>query len=143
MSEATSVPSPLPEDLLDLLRRPTPCYVSTLDPDGTPRARSVWADTDGRHSLVRAREAARASRNAARDERVAVVLGDPGDPGSVLRVRGRVRDITADGAAERHEALARRYDAAGAGALDAPTMDDRGGREVLLVIEAQRIRRAT
>jgi PPOX class probable F420-dependent enzyme len=111
MSDASPDPEPtgLPQDLLALLRRPSPCFVSTLAEDGTPHAASVWVDTDGRHILVATRQGEQEARNAARDARIAVAVGDPDDPAHVYRVRGRVRDITTAGAVERRRTLARRY----------------------------------
>lgn len=42
----------LPEDLVDLLRRPSPCFISTSMPDGSPQLTQTWVDTDGEHILI-------------------------------------------------------------------------------------------
>jgi hypothetical protein len=36
------VPELLPDDLLDLLRKPSPCFVATLMPDGSPQLTQTW-----------------------------------------------------------------------------------------------------
>jgi hypothetical protein len=46
------VPTPLPDDLLDLLRRPSPCFVATLMPDGSPQLTQTWVSTDGEHIVI-------------------------------------------------------------------------------------------
>lgn len=45
------MPIPLPEGLIDLLRRPSPCFVATLMPDGSPQLTETWVTTDG-HNVV-------------------------------------------------------------------------------------------
>jgi hypothetical protein len=46
------VPASLPEDLLALLRQPSPCFISTSMPDGSPQLTQTWVDTDGSHILI-------------------------------------------------------------------------------------------
>lgn len=46
------MPEPLPEELLGLLRKPSPCFVATLMPDGSPQLTQTWVTTDGRNSAV-------------------------------------------------------------------------------------------
>ena len=37
----------LPAGLLDLLYPPSPCFVATLVPDGSPQMTQTWVDDDG------------------------------------------------------------------------------------------------
>ena len=37
----------LSQDLLELLRRPSTCYVATTMADGSPQLTQTWVDTDG------------------------------------------------------------------------------------------------
>ena len=99
----------LPEPLLDLLRRPSPCFLATLMPDGSPQMTQTWVDTDGRNILVNTVEGFQKVRNMERDPRVAVNVADPEDPSRYFSVRGRVVDITTQGAADHIETLAQRY----------------------------------
>jgi PPOX class probable F420-dependent enzyme len=99
----------LPEPLLDLLRRPSPCFLATLMPDGSPQLTQTWVDTDGTNVLVNTVEGHQKVRNMRRDPRVAVNVADPDDPSRYVAVRGRVLGITPDGAAEHIEQLAQRY----------------------------------
>jgi PPOX class probable F420-dependent enzyme len=99
----------LPDGLLDLLRRPSPCFLATLMPDGSPQLTQTWVDTDGRNVLVNTVEGHQKVRNIERDPRVALNVADPDDPSRYFAVRGRVIDVTRDGAVEHIERLAQRY----------------------------------
>jgi PPOX class probable F420-dependent enzyme len=99
----------LPDGLLDLLRRPSPCFVATLMPDGAPQMTETWVDTDGRHVLVNTVAGFQKVRNMERDARVALNVADPDDVSRYYAVRGRVVSITPDGAAEHIERLAQKY----------------------------------
>jgi len=99
----------LPDPLVDLLRRPSPCFLATLMPDGSPQVTQTWVDTDGTHVLVNTVEGHQKVRNVRRDPRVSLDVADPDDVSSYVEVRGRVVAITPDGAAEHIEQLAQRY----------------------------------
>src|SRR5919206_378721 len=91
----------LPDALVDLLRRPSPCFVATLMPDGSPQMTQTWVDTDGTHLLINTVDGHQKVRNIRRDPRVAVNVADPEDPARYFEVRGRVVGITEDGARVR------------------------------------------
>ena len=125
----------LPEDLLALLHRPSTCYLATAMADGAPHLTQTWVDTDGRHILINSVQGFQKMKNIARDPRVAVTIADPDRPTRYYAVRGRVLGVTADGATEHIEKLARRY-------LGTP-YPWFGGRDqvrLLLTIEAERIK---
>jgi PPOX class probable F420-dependent enzyme len=100
---------PLPAALLDLLSQPSPCFVATVMPDGSPQMTQTWVDTDGTNILVNTVAGFQKVRNMERDARVALNVADPGDVSRYFAVRGRVVSITADGAAEHIEQLAQKY----------------------------------
>ncbi len=99
----------LPAALLDLLRRPSPCFLATLMPDGSPQMTQTWVDTDGRNVLINTVDGHQKVANMRRDPRVAVNVADAEDPSEYIEVRGRVVAITEDGATEHIETLAQRY----------------------------------
>ena len=124
----------LPAGLLDLLRRPSPCFVATVMPDGSPQMTQTWVDTDGTNILVNTVAGFQKVRNMERDERVALNVADPSDVSRYYAVRGRVLSITPDGAADSIEQLAQKY-------LGGP-YPWFGGRDqvrLLVTIEADRI----
>ena len=99
----------LPDELIDLMRRPSTCFVATTMPDGSPQMTQTWVDTDGEHVLINTVEGFQKVRNVDRDPRVALSVTDPGNPSRYFAVRGRVVGVTTDGAADHIEALAQRY----------------------------------
>ncbi|MDT8913757.1 PPOX class F420-dependent oxidoreductase [Amycolatopsis sp. PS_44_ISF1] len=99
----------LPDGLRALLEQPSPCFLATTMPDGSPQLTQTWVDTDGTHVLVNTVRGYQKVRNLERDPRVALNITDPANPFRYWTVRGRVLDITADGAAEHIEKLAQRY----------------------------------
>jgi PPOX class probable F420-dependent enzyme len=99
----------LPGGLLALLRQPSPCFLSTVMPDGSPQLTQTWVDTDGRNILINTVRGHRKVKNVERDPRVAVNVSDPARPARYFGVRGRVVDMTTDGAVAHIDALAQRY----------------------------------
>ena len=99
----------LPEGLLTLLRRPSPCFVATVMPDGSPQLTQTWVDTDGEHILINTVRGHQKVRNMERDPRVAVNVADSDRPARYYAIRGRVLTVTTDGAADHIEMLANRY----------------------------------
>jgi PPOX class probable F420-dependent enzyme len=99
----------MPDGLLTLLHRPSPCFIATTMPEGSPQLTQTWVDTDGEHILINTVQGFQKVKNIERDPRVALTVSDPANPSRYYAVRGRVVDVTADGGAEHIEALARRY----------------------------------
>jgi PPOX class probable F420-dependent enzyme len=99
----------LTKDVLALLRQPSICYLATSMADGSPQVTQTWVDTDGEHVLINSVEGYVKTRNITRDPRVAVAVSHPDNPSRYIQVRGRVLDVTTDGAVEHIEMLAQRY----------------------------------
>ena len=95
--------------LQTLLGEPAFCQVATLLPDGAPHLTQVWVSTDGERILVNTFEGAQKLRNIRRDPRVAVNVVDPGNAWRLAHVRGRVVEITTEGADDHIDALAQKY----------------------------------
>jgi PPOX class probable F420-dependent enzyme len=125
----------LPDDLLGLLRQPSPCFLATTMPDGSPHLTQTWVDTDGTHLLINSVRGFRKIKNIERDPRVAVNVADRENPFHYYAIRGRVLDITTAGAADHIDELSRRYTGA--------PYRWYGGRDqvrLLLTIEADSLR---
>src|SRR6185312_11740387 len=88
---------PLPDDLLDLLRKRSPCFVATLMPDGSPQLTQTWVTTDGEHIVINIVDGHQKAKNLARDGRVAVNVADPDNVFRYYAVRGRVIATTTEG----------------------------------------------
>jgi len=92
-----------------LLEAPNLAHFVTLMKDGSPQVTPVWVDYDGAHILVNTAEGRQKPRNLARDNRVALSVVDANDPYRYLQVRGRVVEMTREGAWEHINKLARKY----------------------------------
>ena len=124
----------LSEDLITVLRQPSPCFLATVMPDGSPQLTQTWVDTDGEHVLINTVRGHQKVKNVERDPRVAVNVCDASRPSRYYTIRGQVVGITAEGAAAHIEALAQRY-------LGAP-YPWYGGRDqvrLILTIRADRV----
>ncbi len=99
----------LSQDLLELLRRPSACYIATTMANGSPQLTQTWVDTDGERVLINSVQGFLKVRNIERDPRVAVAVSDPDNPRRYFQVRGRVVDVTTDGGAEHIEELSQKY----------------------------------
>ena len=125
----------LPDGLIALLNLPSPCFLATVMPDGSPQMTQTWVDTDGEHVLINTVQGFQKVKNVERDPRVAVSVSDLANPSRYFEIRGRVIKATTEGGAEHIEALAQRY-------LGAP-YPWYGGRDqvrVILTISADKVR---
>jgi PPOX class probable F420-dependent enzyme len=84
-------------------------HLATLMPDGSPQVTAVWVDFDGRHILVNTAEGRQKPRNIRRDPRVAIEVISQKNPYAHALVRGRVVEVTNDGAEEHIDRLAKKY----------------------------------
>ncbi|MBI3213709.1 MAG: PPOX class F420-dependent oxidoreductase [Mycobacterium sp.] len=125
---------PLPAGLLDLLRRPSPCFIATLMPDGSPQLTQTWVTTDGEHVVINIVEGSQKSRNIARDTRVSVNVVDPDNVFRYYAVRGRVVDVTTEGGAESIDEISHKYLG-----IPYPNFTGRPETRVLLTIEADKV----
>jgi len=99
----------IPEQFLDLFTKRAFAHLATLMPDGSPQVTPVWVDYDGRYLIVNSARGRQKDRNIARDQRVALAISDPDNPYRALKVRGRVVEITEEGAREGIDRLSIKY----------------------------------
>ena len=92
-----------------LMREPAYCQLATLMPDGSPQNTQVWVETDGQHILVNTAEGRQKVKNVRRDPRVAANVVDPTNAWRIASVRGRVLDVTTEGADRLIDELAKKY----------------------------------
>lgn len=99
----------IPAAARHLFEGPNLAWLSTLMADGSPHLTAVWIDIDGSTPLVNTLEGRLKHRNVGRDRRVALGVADRDNPYESVALRGRVAEISSEGAAEHLDALARRY----------------------------------
>ncbi|HEX4283508.1 MAG TPA: PPOX class F420-dependent oxidoreductase [Terracidiphilus sp.] len=83
--------------------------LATLMPDGTPQVTPVWFDYDGKSLMVNSARGRQKDLNIRRDPRVTLTIMDPENPYRYVEVRGRVTDITQEGATEHIDKMAKKY----------------------------------
>jgi PPOX class probable F420-dependent enzyme len=88
----------LSANLQQLLQKRVVCFFATIMPDGSPQVTQTWVDTDGTYILINSVEGHQKVRNVRRDPRVMVSVVDPDHWQSATNIRGRVVEITREGA---------------------------------------------
>ena len=84
-------------------------HLATLMKDGSPQVTPVWVDTDGTYIRVNTAEGRVKTGNMRRDSRVALSVMGMEDAYRCVYVRGRVEEITTEGANEHIDALSLAY----------------------------------
>ncbi|HEX2179281.1 MAG TPA: PPOX class F420-dependent oxidoreductase [Actinomycetota bacterium] len=99
----------LSDEQKEFFRKPNFGHLATLEPDGSPQVTPVWIDVDDEHILINTAKGRKKVRNIERDPRVSVEVADQENPYSMLSVKGRVVDITPNGADAHIDAMAKKY----------------------------------
>lgn len=84
-------------------------HVATLMKDGSPQVTPVWVDCDGDYILINTAEGRQKPRNIERDPRIALSIHDQENIYNYMQVRGRVVEVTREGAWDHINMLARKY----------------------------------
>jgi PPOX class probable F420-dependent enzyme len=99
----------IPPAFRDLLEKKTFAHLATVMPDGSPQVTPVWFDTEGAQIQINSAKGRVKDRNMRRNSAVALSIIDPDNPYRYLAIRGKVVDITEDGADAHIDALAHKY----------------------------------
>jgi PPOX class probable F420-dependent enzyme len=104
----------VPDSHRDLLVRPFHGILSTMKfdrstPHGQPQSSLVWVDYDGTYVLINTALGRQKCRNMQANPKVTLLVVDPDRTDRWIEVRGRVADITTDGAIPHADMLAQRY----------------------------------
>lgn len=93
----------------DILDKRAFAHLATVGPDGTPQVTPVWVDFDGTHVRINTARGRVKERNLRRTPHVALSIQDPDNPYRYVQIRGRVVEVTEEGADAHIDALARKY----------------------------------
>jgi PPOX class probable F420-dependent enzyme len=99
----------IPENYHDLFTKKTFAHLATVGRDGAPQSTPVWVDYDGTHVRFNTARGRVKDRNLQRNPRIALSILDPENPYRYLQVRGRVAEMTEQGADAHIDALAKKY----------------------------------
>jgi len=99
----------IPVEFRDLLEKKAFGHLATVMKDGSPQVTPVWFDTDGLFLRVNTARGRVKDRNMRRQPAVGLSVLDPENPYRHLAIRGRIVDITEEGADAHIDALAKKY----------------------------------
>ncbi len=99
----------IPEKYRDLFSKRAFASLATLMPDGQPQVTPVWCDIEGDLVVVNTAKGRQKDKNMRRDPRVALTVIDPENPYRYLEIRGRVVEITENGADAHIDKMAKKY----------------------------------
>jgi PPOX class probable F420-dependent enzyme len=99
----------IPEKYRDLFTKRAFASLGTLMPDGRPQVTPVWVDLEGDLVVFNSAKGRQKDKNVRRDPRVSLAIIDPENPYRFLEIRGRVVEITEQGASDHIDKMAKKY----------------------------------
>jgi PPOX class probable F420-dependent enzyme len=99
----------IPDDYKDLFDKKAFANLATVMPDGSPQVTPVWVDFDGENVLVNSARGRQKDKNMRQNAKVALSILDPDNPYRYLEVRGRVSEVTEEGASDHIDKMAKKY----------------------------------
>ena len=99
----------IPDKYRDLFNKKAFASLGTVMPDGRPQVTPVWVDVEGDLVIINSAKGRQKDRNLRRDPRVSLAIIDPDNPYRYLELRGRVVEITEQGAAAHIDKMAKKY----------------------------------
>ena len=103
------MPDKIPEEFKDLFGKVAYANIATVMPDGSPQVTPVWFDYDGNYLRVNSAKGRVKDKNMRRNKNVALSIQDPDNAYRYLAVRGKVDEITEEGADAHIDSLAKKY----------------------------------
>jgi PPOX class probable F420-dependent enzyme len=99
----------IPESHRDLLNGPRVAALTTIMPDGQPQTTVVWCNFDGTYMMVNTMRGFRKEKNMRLNPKVTLLCYDPRQPLRSIEVRGKVIEMTEDGAMKHLDDLCEIY----------------------------------
>ncbi len=99
----------IPENFQDLTTEPAIAHLATVMNDGGPHVTPVWFDLEDGKIRINSAKGRVKDRNMRKNPKVALSILDPKNPYRYLAIRGKVTEITEEGAEEHIDRLAKKY----------------------------------
>jgi PPOX class probable F420-dependent enzyme len=99
----------IPENYRDLFEKKAFAHLATVSAAGAPQSTPVWVDFDGTYVRFNTARGRIKDKNLTANPRVALSILDPENPYRYIQVRGRVAEMTEEGADAHIDALAKKY----------------------------------
>jgi PPOX class probable F420-dependent enzyme len=117
----------LPDRARALIEGPNFCFVGTTRTDGSAHVVPVWVDVEDDKLVLNTVKGRAWPTHAARDARIALTIPNRENPYEYVEIRGRVAEITGQGAEAHVDRLAKKY-------LDADVFPGRGPEEERIIV---------
>ena len=99
----------IPASFRDLFNKRAFAHLATMMNDGTPQVTPVWCDFDGTHVILNSAKGRIKDKNMRRNPNVAISIQDPDNPYRYLGFRGKVVEVTENGADAHIDSLSKKY----------------------------------
>jgi PPOX class probable F420-dependent enzyme len=93
----------------ELLRAKNFAHIATVRADGSVQVAPTWVDVQDGRPVVNSAEGRAWVRNLERDPRITLEVQNMENPYEYVEIRGRVAELTRDGADEHIDSLAKKY----------------------------------
>ena len=97
------------EKYRDIFDKKSFCYVATVGKYGTPQVTPVWCEFDGTHIVFNTARGRVKDSNLTRNPKITLAVSDPDNPYRYVQVKGRVAQITEEGADPHIDKMAKKY----------------------------------
>jgi PPOX class probable F420-dependent enzyme len=99
----------IPLSHIDLVDGPYTVALATILPDGQPQTTPVWCNRHGDYIFINVMKGFRKEKNMRLNPNVSLLISDPKNPLRNIEIRGRVVEMSEEGALEHNDELARLY----------------------------------
>lgn len=99
----------IPDSFVDLANGPRVAALTTVSPSGQPETTVVWCNFDGTDILINTMRGFRKERNMRANPKVTLLCFDPMEPLRSLEIRGRVVEMSEEGAEKHLDYLTKLY----------------------------------
>ena len=101
----------IPESAADLMswEKKAFAHLALVLADGTPQCTPLWFDYDGTHIVINSTAGRVKDKAMRRLPQVALAISDPDNPYRYIQIRGKVVEITEEGAHEMIDHLSDKY----------------------------------
>ena len=99
----------IPDQYKDLLQKKAFAHLGTLMKDGSPQVTPIWFGYDGTNILINSAKGRLKDKNMRKRPQVALSIADPENPYRYMQIRGKVIEVTENGADAHIDSLAKKY----------------------------------
>ncbi|MCZ6646573.1 MAG: PPOX class F420-dependent oxidoreductase [SAR324 cluster bacterium] len=99
----------IPQSHMDLFQKKAFAFLAVRLENGGIQVNPVWCDHDGTHVVINSAQGRAKDKAMRANPAVTLCISDPDDPYRYLEVRGKVVEISTEGADAHIDAMAKKY----------------------------------